>query len=166
MRSIALATVLGLLAVPAASALEVQSLAGRTIDEWFSGSAAQIKARFVNTTIEIKVTSRALGGMRGGPRTGPLILFLGKGGAMLSWAAGAKTVGSGRWEIKSYGAGVALPCFYFDGPQGRSECFYGGAANYAQATAGNPFKLKAGAPVPTSLGGSATIASVASKLGL
>lgn len=165
-RSVALAAMLGALAIPAASAAEVQQLTWQVMDQWLSGSASKITGRFANKTIQINVTSRSLRNLKGGPAKGPLIIYLGQGGAMLTWTANAKTVGTGRWEIKSMGMGVEIPCFYFDGPKGRSECFFGGTANYVQAATGNVFALKAGAAVPAKLSGRASIATMSEKLGL
>lgn len=161
-----LALALGTSAASSAFGLDVEPLSWRDMDRWLSGSVKQITNRFANKTIQIKVTSRALGGLKGGPPTGPLILYLAPGGKMLTWTSGSKTVGTGRWEIKTLAGTVEIPCFYFDGPKGPSECFFGGSANYVEAAKGNPFKLAAGAPVPARLSGSNTISSLAGKLGL
>lgn len=157
---------LGSLPIAAATAAEVQQLSWQVVDQWLSGSASTIAGRFANKAVQINVTSRSLGKLKGGPSKGPLIVYLGKGGAMLTWTSNARTVGTGRWEIKSMGLGVEIPCFYFDGPKGRSECFFGGTANYVQAATGNVFGLEAGAAVPAKLSGKASIASLSAKLGL
>ena len=165
LRLIVLALAMAGLAVSSSSAAEVEKLSWRVMDHWLSGSAGQITSRFTNKTIQIKVTRKALGKPQGGPPTGSVILYLAKGGRMLTWTANAKAVGTGRWEIKSMGMDVEIPCFYFDGSKGRSECFFGGTANYVEAATGNVFGLEAGALVPSRLG-NGTISGVARKLGL
>lgn len=148
-----------------AGAADVQQLGWQVMDQWLSGSAAKITGRFANKTIQINVTRRSLGDLKGGPSTGPLIMYLGKGGKMLAWTSSGKVVGTGRWEIKDMKI-TSIPCFYFDGPKGQSGCFFGGTANYVQAAAGNVFSLSPGAGVPAKLSGRATIDSLTKKLGL
>jgi len=149
----------------AVEAAEVQKLSWQVMDQWLSGSVGKITPRFSNQTIQINVTRRSLGDLKGGPPTGPLILYLGKGGRMLAWTANAKVVTTGRWEIRDMKL-ASIPCFYFDGPKGQSDCFFGGTANYVQAATGNVFNLAAGAAVPAKLSGRATIDSLTKKLGL
>jgi hypothetical protein len=164
LRAALLATALCLVA-SASGAAEVQKLGWQVMDQWLSGSAGKITSRFANKTIQINVTRRSLGEMKGGPPTGPLIVYLGKGGRMLAWTTNAKVVATGRWEIKDMKL-ASIPCFYFDGPTGQSDCFFGGTANYVQAATGNVFNLAAGANVPVKLSGRATIDSLTKKLGL
>ena len=148
-----------------AGAAEVQQLGWQVMDQWLTGTPGKITGRFTNKTVQINVTQRSRGDLKGGPPLGPLIMYLGKGGSMLAWTAKGKVVGTGRWEIREMQF-ISIPCFYFDGPKGRSECFFGGTANYVQAASGNVFGLKAGMPVPAKLSGKATIASLTNKLGL
>jgi len=147
------------------TAAEVSRLDWRAMDQWLAGSTGKATTRFSNNTIQINVTRRALGNLKGGPQVGPLIMYLGKGGNMLAWTAKGKVVGTGRWDVVDMRLANIL-CFYFDGPKGRSECFWGGSANYVQITAGNVFHLIAGEPVPTRLSGRDTIQSLIHKLGL
>jgi hypothetical protein len=154
-------------AVGSASAIEVRKLTYHDLDHWLGEPSRSAAARhFADTTIQMKVTRRGGGGVAGAPPVGPLIMYLSKNGKLLSWTSGGETVGTGSWEIKDMGLGVQIPCYYFDLQGGRSDCFFGGTANYQQQTAGNPFGLKAGESVPARLSSSSTILSLAQKLGL
>ncbi len=165
-RTFALALSVALSPVTATQAIEVQKLTYHDLDSWLGKSGRPAAKHFTNTTLLINVTSRGSGGMVGAPPKGPLIMYLGKGGKMLSWTPKSKAVGTGTWGIKDMGMGIQIPCFYFDLPKGKSDCFFGGTANYLQTTPGNPFGLEAGAPVPAKMSSSSTIVSLAKKLGL
>ncbi|MEO6395498.1 MAG: hypothetical protein ABIO40_06270 [Devosia sp.] len=166
LRAVMILIVVSLTAASPARSLDVSSLTYDDLFAWLGKSGRLAAAHFADRTFLIKVTKQGVGDMISAPPVGPLIVYLSKAGGLLSWNLRTKVVGTGSWAIKELDFGTQIPCLYFDLPGGKSDCFFGGVANYLQMTSGNPFGLKAGQAVPTKMTSSSTIATLAKKLKL
>lgn len=150
-------------AIAPVQAIDVQAMTWHDVDVWVAMPPKKLRATLANKTIRLDVTSRAVGNLRGVLGTGSLILYTAPGGKLLWWTPKSKRVGTGRWSSTTLMKGWELPCFQFDGPAGLTECYFGGAANYKEWTAGNPFKLQAGVELKA---GPSSLLDFARKLGI
>lgn len=150
-------------AIAPVQAIDVQAMTSHDVDVWVAMSPKKLRATLANKTIRLDVTSRAVGNLRGVLGTGSLILYTAPGGKLLWWTPKSKRVGTGHWSSTTLTKGWELPCFRFDGPKGLTECYFGGAANYKEWTAGNPFKLQAGVELKA---GRLSLLDFARKLGI
>lgn len=144
-----------------AVAVDVHSMTYRDVDKWVAMPARQLRATLADKTIRIEVTGRAVGEMRPVLGLGSLIVYTLPGGKLLWWTPKVKTVQTGTWSTTTLMEGWELPCFRFNFAGGRTECYFGGAANYKEWTEGNPFQLRAGSELDA---GRSSLASFARKL--
>ncbi|MDB5530234.1 MAG: hypothetical protein JWR51_3337 [Devosia sp.] len=163
--------IIGLLAasmfvVGSAQALDIVRMDYHDVDHWVGMPARELRATLADKTIHIDVTSRAVGSLRPLLGTGALILYTAPGGQLLWWTSKHDTIQTGRWTSTTLTEGWELPCFQFDAANGRSDCYFGGAANYKEWTAGNPFALRASAPPQVPMSSRSSLADLARKAGL
>jgi hypothetical protein len=154
------------LSIGQAAALDIHKMGQSDINEWIAMPANELRATLSGKTIHINVTSRAVGTFKPVLGTGSLILYAAPGGALLWWTAKHETIQSGAWTTETLTEGWELPCFKFDAPGGRTDCYFGGAANYEEWTSGNPFQLRAGAVPAVEMTSRSTIRELARKAGL
>lgn len=147
-------------------ALDIEKMTYRDVDSWVAMSPKKLRRELGDKTINIKITSRAAGKLKPFLRNGSLILYTARGGKLYWWNAKYKTVQSGRWTTNTLMKGWELPCFRLQTAAGLSDCYFGGAANYKEVVAGNPFKLQVGKPLPVRGSRSLSLRSMAKKLGL
>jgi hypothetical protein len=150
-------------AIAPAQAIEVHSMTYHDVDGWVAMPAKKLRATLADKTIRIEVTSRAVGDLKPVLGTGSLIVYTAPGGKLLWWTAKSGVVKTGTWTSMTLTKGWELPCFKFETAMGSTECYFGGAANYREWIAGNPFGLAAGAKLKA---GRSSLSDLAKKSGL
>ena len=131
------------------------------------GTAAEAKRTLGNLTILVKFGTYSGELAKVIPIASTAVLYFNPNGTVLGWSSKTDTVEAGKWAVR--GNGNNDLCLFFPEGKGAGVCtmIFAYGAPFKEATAGNPFNLKAEKPAPYHLGRfGLSLKSIAKKLGI
>jgi hypothetical protein len=168
LRALVVGVLLSSALVQGAAAIEVTKVGDKLVRAFRQAPLDKAETFLAGYTVLVKLGKVPPRIIKMLPISSVAVLYFAPNGRVLGWSGKSGVVEPGDWQIQNRGAGNDL-CMFFDKNDGQGFCTILSAGRSAQmeSTKGNPFGLKANAPVPYTLGyAGQSLGGVAKKLGL
>ena len=152
----------------AAPALEISKVPKETVELFMRAAPADARTFLAGYTVHVKLGRVQVKVLNVLPISTIAILYFAPDGALLGWSDKSEVIERGIWKIDSKPNGNNV-CMFFDKSKGAGVCtiLNFGRPTFLESVKGNPFGLKANAPVPYDLGRvGVSLRAAAKKLGL